>query len=96
MIVIRRLIWNDWNIDHIARHKVTPDEVEEVCHGDTIQWETYAGRLMIIGMTIADRCLAVVLAPRGKGLYFPVTARPADHKEKRLYKERQRKDNSND
>ncbi len=29
MIVIRRLIWNSWNIEHIARHDVTPDEVED-------------------------------------------------------------------
>ena len=34
MIVIRRLIWDSWNITHIARHDVTPDEVEDVCHGD--------------------------------------------------------------
>ena len=33
MIVIRRLVWDTWNIVHIARHDVVPDEVEEVCHG---------------------------------------------------------------
>ncbi len=35
MIVIRRLIWDSWNVAYIARHEVTSDEVEEVCHGST-------------------------------------------------------------
>ena len=43
MIVIRRLIWDSWNITHIARHDVTPDEVEDVCHGDYMASQTYKG-----------------------------------------------------
>src|SRR5215211_5221610 len=31
---IRRLSRDDWNIEHVARHAVTQDEVEAVCHGD--------------------------------------------------------------
>jgi len=34
MIYIRELLWTDWNIEHIARHNVSPDEVEEVCYSN--------------------------------------------------------------
>jgi hypothetical protein len=43
MIVISRLIWDSWNVAHIARHEVVPDEVEEVCHGPFIIRQTYDG-----------------------------------------------------
>ncbi len=33
MLAVRRLIWGPGNVAHIARHAVTPEEVEEVCHG---------------------------------------------------------------
>jgi hypothetical protein len=29
------LIWDDWNIEHIATHDVTDREVEEACEGRT-------------------------------------------------------------
>ena len=48
MIVIRRLIWDSWNVAHIARHEVTPDEVEEVCQGEYIVRQTYDERLLLI------------------------------------------------
>lgn len=28
---IGELIWDDWNVEHIADHGVAPEEVEEVC-----------------------------------------------------------------
>jgi uncharacterized protein len=32
-MIIRELIWNENRIDHIARHNVVPEEVEEACFG---------------------------------------------------------------
>jgi hypothetical protein len=64
MIVIRKLIWDSWNIAHIARHDVTPDEVEDVCHGNYITSQTYKGRIRVIGPTSTGRMLAIILAPR--------------------------------
>ena len=63
MISARRLIWDAWNITHIARHQVTPEEVEEVCQGEFVSSETYSGRLRIIGSTASNRMLTVILAP---------------------------------
>ena len=72
---------------HIARHPVTSDEVEEVCHGEHIVRQSYSDRLMLIGPAISGRMLAIVLEPGEEGVYYPVTARPASRKERRLYRE---------
>ena len=85
MILIRRLICDSWNVDHIARHRVTPDEVEEVCHGTPLVQRSYKGRIVLLGPTATGRLLAVILAPEGRGVYYPVTARPASRKERALY-----------
>ncbi len=85
MIVIARLLWDTWNTEHIARHGVTQQDVEDVCQGDYIIRESYKGRIMVIGPTLDGRMLAVVLDPEGQGVYYPVTARSADKKERRDY-----------
>lgn len=87
MLFVRRLSWDASNEAHIARHRVTPEEVEEVCHGDPLVRQGYKGRLVLIGPTGSRRMLAVVLEPEGRGVYYPVTARPATRKERRRYRE---------
>lgn len=87
MLVIRRLIWNPGNIAHIARHQVRPEQVAQVCTGPHIHRVTYGGRLMLIGPDQGAQVLAVVLEPLAEGAYYPVTARPASRKERRLYQE---------
>lgn len=90
MIFIRRLIWDAWNVAYIARHAVLPEDVEQVCHGDFIVRPTYGERLLVIGPTPAGRVLAAVLDPEGaEGSYYVVTARPADRKERALYRREQ-------
>jgi hypothetical protein len=51
LIGIRRLIPDDWNEAHIARHDVVRDEVEEACHGDPYTDEGKKGRIRLIGRT---------------------------------------------
>ncbi len=87
MLLVRRLIWDPWNVAHIARHRVTPDEVEAVCHGRPIVSATYAARLRVVGPSQSGRMVTVILAPRGRGVYYPVTARPASRPELRRYQE---------
>jgi len=82
MLTVRRLVWDGWNVAHIARQAVTPDEVEEVCHGDPEMLSGHSGRILSVGPTAGGRVLTVVLAPQGRGVYYPVTARPASRKER--------------
>lgn len=86
MIEVKDLIWDSWNVVHIARHDVTKEEVEQACQSDYIALDGYKGRIILIGMTEADRVLAIVLDPEPEeGLYYPVTARAAGRKERRIY-----------
>ena len=86
MLFVRRLIWDIWNVAHMALHRVNPEEVEEICHGAPLVQQSYKERLVLIGPTLSGRMLAAVLAPEGAGVYYPVTARSASRRERALYK----------
>ncbi|MHB1799770.1 MAG: BrnT family toxin [Vulcanimicrobiaceae bacterium] len=90
MTAIDRLRWDAWNVEHIARHEVTPREVEEVCAGPFIAHSTHTARLLLIGPTLAERMLAVVLAQIEAGTWYTITARPTSGKERRLYEAERR------
>jgi len=81
MVVVESLIWDDWNREHITRHDITPEEIEEVCHGKHQAKESYRSRILITGKTKAGRNLFIVLSPEdrnlkpyGKGIYYVITA----------------------
>lgn len=87
MIRVDRLIWDEGNIAHIARHEVTQAEVEEVCHNNPTQLTGHSGRIMLVGPTNTGRAVSVVLEPEvGKYTWYPVTARSADKKERQFYR----------
>ena len=87
---IRELIWPEDRIDHIARHGVTPTEVEEVCFSDSfVQRAKSEGKnpvYYVLGQTEAGRYLfcAIIQFPNSKG--YPITARAMSDKEERRYK----------
>lgn len=86
MLVVERLVWTKQNIDHIARHDVTPQEVEEVCHSEFALFDAKHGRFLLIGPTKSGRAITVVLDPESKeNVYYPVTAHSSDRKERRMY-----------
>ena len=80
------LIWDDWNEDHIAHHGVSLEEVEEVIYGATHIIKGRGGTYRVIGQTLGGRFLTVVVAPRGGGTYYVVTARDANSEERRAYR----------
>lgn len=74
MIQIRKLIWDSWNVKHIARHHVTPEEVESVCHGVVLILQgQQKKRLLLTGTTEEKRLISVVLESQGKGNYYPIS-----------------------
>jgi uncharacterized DUF497 family protein len=83
---IRYLIWDDWNVGHIAEHGVAPEEVEEVCYSERC-WNKRgrSERRYVLGQTEDGRYLSIILAPRGGGAFYTITARDMDRKERRLY-----------
>lgn len=84
---VAHLVWDAWNRPHIARHGVTPAEVEEAVAGEPFVEETYKGRLKLIGPTLGGRMLAVIIGPVPDvpGDYYVFTARPAHRTERRAY-----------
>lgn len=87
MLDIKKLIWDSWNIAHIARHDIVPEEVEFICHNNPLVQEGKKGRLLVIGLTNNKKLIAVILdAEEERGIYYPVTARHASKKEQRIYK----------
>jgi hypothetical protein len=88
-MTINEFIWPEERIDHIARHGVTPDEVEEVCFGEPLVLRAKSqGKnpvYYVLGQTEAGRYLFCVIIrfPDGKG--YPVIAREMTAKEKRRY-----------
>ncbi len=93
MLAITKLIWDAWNTTHIARHDVTPDEVEEICSADPLVQATDKGRLVVSGKTAAGRFLVVILAPTSEpGVFYPITAYPASGKYRRIYEQEKGKE----
>ncbi|MGO8897797.1 MAG: BrnT family toxin [Isosphaeraceae bacterium] len=87
---IDAFVWPEERIEHISRHGVTPEEVEEVCfEKPLVQRAKSEGEnpvYYILGQTVAGRYLfcVVIRFPDGKG--YPVTAREMTAKEKRRYR----------
>ncbi|MDQ3953875.1 MAG: hypothetical protein M3279_13085 [Actinomycetota bacterium] len=62
------LLWDEENVEHISRHGVREDEVEEVVFDDaSMTAETYHPmRALFIGVADAERFLCVVVARVGE------------------------------
>jgi uncharacterized DUF497 family protein len=58
--------WNTWNIDHIARHGVTPEEAKEVAHGAKRPYAMNMGngKWLVRGATKRGRFLQVIYVYR--------------------------------
>ncbi|HTR45219.1 MAG TPA: BrnT family toxin [Thermodesulfovibrionales bacterium] len=81
--------WDDDNIEHIARHKVSPDEVEDVAFDDEpLIRKGRKGIRYMLGYTAAGRYLFVVYILRGRGVARVITVMDMDDKTRRLYKRR--------
>ena len=84
--------WTEWSEQHIARHGVSPAEVEEVVYDDNEHLWSLEAVLVdpiklttrVIGFTAAGRCLTVYLSPDPDpaGTAFVVTARPSTSSER--------------
>jgi uncharacterized DUF497 family protein len=77
------LSWDDKAEDHIARHNVDIDEVEEAVRNIRYAKRS-AGYLLLIGQSDAGRFLTVVLDHEGDNFWYPVTARDASSAERKL------------
>ena len=72
----------------LSKHGVLPIEVEQVCQGTHVSWETHSSRIMLVGHTNEGRAITVILAPKSDHTYYSVTARPSSKPERKIFNER--------
>jgi uncharacterized DUF497 family protein len=82
--------WDDGNVEHIERHGVTPQEVEEALldsrrHGTGAYSTAGERRSAVVGATEDGRILFIVYTWR-HGRIRVVTARDADQAQRRRYR----------
>jgi uncharacterized protein len=93
---ITEIVWSDPDIVHMARHGVTPEEVEEALSANPV-WRrgrihqpTGRTSLIALGQTEAGRYLFIVLSPRELGRARCITAMEMDEKARRFYERHRR------
>ncbi|HAL47893.1 MAG: BrnT family toxin [SAR202 cluster bacterium] len=82
-LYVERLSWDEQCEDHIARHGVTFEEVEQAV-GNLEYVRRSRGYYLTLGQTDAGRYLVVILDDEGDGVWHPVTARDMQRSERRL------------
>ena len=91
MKTISSIKWTDESIEHIARHAVRPEEVEEACFNDDEIPFVRAGRenlYYVFGKTYSGRFLFVVARFIRQGEAKVITARDMNEWEKTYFKAR--------
>jgi uncharacterized DUF497 family protein len=82
---IDRVLWSSRSVAHIARHEITPEEVEDVLFNPPLDARRgkHEGTYLVFGRTRNGRRLVVVIAPRPRNSWYVVTARDVDRAERR-------------
>ena len=82
--------WNDWNVDHIAEHGVSPEEAEWVAeHARRPYPEARAdGKRFVIGRGYGGRWLQVIYIYDPEDVVYVIHARPLKDHEKRRVRRR--------
>ena len=88
-IIVRKLIWDAYNIEHIRKHNVRQDEVEEMAKNIVMHKKAKVGRYLILGR-VGSRILSVAVSKKATGVYYPVTARDAGKKERKNVYEKEK------
>jgi len=93
-IIVKEIIFDTWNKEHIKKHGVTEEEVKETGGNLIYHKRTYKGRYLLTGRA-GRRLISFVLIRQGEGKYYLITARDASQKERRkVYEKESKKQNS--
>jgi uncharacterized DUF497 family protein len=84
--------WNDWNMEHVANHGVSPGEAETVVRGAARPWpqKIEDDKWLVWGRGRGGRLLQVVFALDEDGTVFVLHARPLTEIEKRRFRRRRK------
>lgn len=79
------LVWNEWNKEHIKKHSVTSEEVEEIYHGFHIRSKSYNIRTLFLGRSKKGRLLTIAISYEKQPNPYVVSARDMSRKERKYY-----------
>ena len=84
--------WNDWNIEHVQEHGVSPEEAEDLLREGhaTLPVSYGGGKKVVWGRGWGGRLLQVVFVPDDEETAYVIHARPLTESEKRRYRRRTR------
>lgn len=88
-IKVRTVIWDTFNIQHIKKHSVNQEEVIIVTGKPIYHKRTHSNRYLLVGRT-GKRIISVVIRREKTSVYYVVTARDADKKERRRVYEKEK------
>lgn len=84
--------WNDWNVEHLARHGVTPEEAENVVMAARQPYplERPDAKWLVWGRTPDGRALQIVFVLDDDDTIYVIHARDLTTREKQRYRRRRR------
>ena len=80
-IKVKLIIFDDYNLGHIAKHKVTKKEVTEAGKNLLYHRRTYKDRYLVIGLS-KKRLITLIVKKIDKTKYYLVTARDSSRVER--------------
>ena len=84
---LNSLEWDNYRVEHVARHNEEPDEVQEICDDPRhVARAEGHNRYRLYGQTRDGRYLFVVLEQISGATYRPITAREMTDGERRGYR----------
>jgi uncharacterized DUF497 family protein len=89
-VKIKKVIWDGWNSVHIQKHDTGIKEIENALKDkNKIFIKSYNERIVVFCKT-EDRMLAVVIAEDEKDIFYIVTARDMDKREREYYRDNEK------
>ena len=81
--------WNEWNLDHISRHAVEPEEAEWIVNHYGAS-DAGGDKYMVWGQTAHGRYLQVIFVLDAPDEVYVIHARDLIDREKRIFRRRRR------
>jgi uncharacterized DUF497 family protein len=85
--------WNEWNVEHIARHGVLPEEAEMAVRAARSPFprKIEEDKWLVWGRGQGGRFLQVIFVLNEDRTAYVIHARPLDDREKRRFRRRQKR-----
>ncbi|TET67544.1 MAG: hypothetical protein E3J40_03010 [Dehalococcoidia bacterium] len=83
---VNGLEWDDINLEHIGKHNLSPEEIEDACFGRHYAFRVKYKRMAIFGQTSGGKYIKVILEQRHGNTYRPITAFGMKREEQKKYK----------